>query len=157
MDMAGVGVEAPGFSLPDADGREVSLGDFRGRKVVLYFYPKDDTPGCTIEAVDFTRLAGDFADAGAVVIGISKDSCASHAKFTKKYSLGVILLSDADASVQKAYGVWRPKKFLGKEFLGTARVTFLIDERGKILKVWDPVKPEGHAEEVLDEVKDRKK
>lgn len=151
--MASEGDKAPGFTLPDKDGKEVSLGDFPGKMIVLYFYPKDDTPGCTMEANGFTKLNDEFAKAGAVVLGISKDSCESHMKFSRKYGLSVILLSDADASVQKKYGVWRPKKFLGKEFLGTARVTFLIGGDGRIKRIWDPVKPEGHAQEVLEAVR----
>ncbi len=154
--MTEVGETAPEFILPDGDGKKVALTDFRGKKVVVYFYPKDDTPGCTIEAVDFTKLREGFEKAGAVVLGISKDSCGSHVKFSKKYSLTVMLLSDEDASVQKKYGVWRPKKFMGKEFLGTARVTFLLDEKGKVIKVWDPVEPAGHAEAVLEEIKKMK-
>jgi peroxiredoxin Q/BCP len=151
--MVEAGDIAPDFELPDGEERKVSLSSLRGKKVVVYFYPKDDTPGCTTEAVGFTKLAGEFGKAGAAVLGISKDSCGSHAKFSKKYGLSVRLLSDPDASVQKAYGVWRPKKFMGREFLGTARVTFLLDGNGKVVRVWDPVKPEGHAEEVLEEIK----
>ncbi|HSB47474.1 MAG TPA: thioredoxin-dependent thiol peroxidase [Candidatus Bilamarchaeum sp.] len=150
------GDEAPDFSIPDGEGKAVALREFRGKKVVLYFYPKDDTPGCTIEAVDFTKLKAEFQKANTVILGISKDSCESHVKFSKKFGLTVLLLSDSDASVQKMYGVWRPKKFMGKEFLGTARVTFLIDEKGKIVKTWDPVKPEGHAAEVLEEIRKMK-
>ena len=154
--MVGAGEAAPDFELPDGEGRKVRLSAFKGKKVVVYFYPKDDTPGCTIEAVDFTRLRADYEKAGAVVLGISKDSCASHVKFTEKYGLTVMLLSDEDASVQKMYGVWRPKTFMGREFLGTARVTFLLDGKGKVAKVRDPVKPEGHAEEVLEEIRKMK-
>src|SRR5512143_1804420 len=113
------GEAAPDFVLPDGEGKKVALSAFRGKKVVVYFYPKDDTPGCTIEAVDFTKLRDGYEKAGAVVLGISKDSCASHARFTKKFGLTVMLLSDEDASVQKMYGVWRPKTFMGKEFMGT--------------------------------------
>jgi peroxiredoxin Q/BCP len=150
------GEDAPEFSLPDAEGKSVSLGSFRGKKVVLYFYPKDDTPGCTTEAIDFTKLKDEFLKANSVVLGISKDSCESHVKFMKKHGLTVILLSDENAEVQKRYGVWRPKNFLGKEFMGTARVTFLIDGQGKIVKVWDPVNPLGHAAAVLEEIKKMK-
>src|SRR5512143_3804241 len=147
------GEAAPDFVLPDGEGKKVALSAFRGKKVVVDFYPKDDTPGCTIEAVDFTKLRDGYEKAGAVVLGISKDSCASHVKFTEKYGLTVRLLSDEDHSVQERYGVWRLKSFMGKESMGTARVTFLLNESGKVLKVWDPVKPEGHAAEVLEEVK----
>ncbi len=154
--MVEAGDAAPDFELPDGEGKRVSLGSLRGRKVVVYFYPKDDTPGCTIEAVDFTKLRDGFEKAGAVVVGISKDSCASHVKFTKKYGLTVRLLSDEDHSVQERYGVWRLKNFLGKESMGTARVTFLLDKGGKVVRIWDPVKPEGHAAEVLEEVRKMK-
>ncbi len=147
------GDAAPDFTLPDSEGREVALSSLRGRKAAVYFYPKDDTPGCTIEAMDFTALKDEFANAGVEIIGISKDSCASHAKFAKKRKLGITLLSDEDASVQKKYGVWRPRKFMGREFLGTARATFLIDEKGTIKKIWDPVEPKGHAQAVLEEAK----
>ncbi len=150
------GEAAPEFTLPDGDGNKVSLSSLRGKKAVVYFYPKDDTPGCTIEAVDFTKLRDGYEKAGAAVLGISKDSCASHVKFTKKYGLTVRLLSDEDHSVQEKYGVWRLKSFMGKESMGTARVTFLLDAKGKVVKVWDPVKPEGHAAEVLEEIKKMK-
>ncbi len=154
--MVSVGDKAPDFELPDGEGKKVALSALKGKAVVVYFYPKDDTPGCTIEAVDFTKLREGFEKAGAAVVGISKDSCGSHVKFTKKYGLTVRLLSDEDHSVQERYGVWRLKSFMGKESMGTARVTFLLDKSGKVVKVWDPVKPEGHAAEVLDEVKKMK-
>ncbi len=150
------GETAPDFELPDGDGSRVKLSSLRGKKVVVYFYPKDDTPGYTIEAVDFTKLRGEYEKAGAAVLGISKDSCASHVKFTNKYGLTVRLLSDEDHSVQEKYGVWRLKSFMGKESMGTARATFLLDGKGKVLKVWDPVKPENHAAEVLEEIKKMK-
>jgi len=150
--MPKLGHGAPEFTIPDADGGNVSLSDFSGKWVVLYFYPKDNTPGCTIEAMDFSRLKNDFAARNAVVLGVSKDSCASHQKFIKTKDLTVLLLSDPEAKVQKLYGAWRPKKFMGKEFLGTVRSTFLIDPKGNISKVWDEVKAEGHAQEVLAEL-----
>lgn len=146
-------MEAPDFTLKDSDENDVSLSDFRGKAVVLYFYPKDDTPGCTTQAVDFTRLEKEFASAGAMVIGISKDSCESHRKFRKKRSLSVLLLSDPDAEVQKKYGVWKPKKFMGREFLGTERSTFLIDKDGNMVKEWRAVNPDGHAAMLLEEIK----
>ncbi len=148
--MATIGQPAPPFTLNDADGNDVTLKDFRGKWIVLYFYPKDNTPGCTIEALDFTRLQNEFAKRNAVILGISKDSCASHKKFIKDKSLTVTLLSDPDAKAQQAFGVWRLKKFMGKEFLGTIRSTFLIAPDGTIARIWDPVTPEGHAQEVLD-------
>jgi peroxiredoxin Q/BCP len=149
------GEEAPEFVLPDQDGRMVALSDFLGRMVVLYFYPKDDTPGCTTEAVDFTKLKSEFEAENTVIVGISSDSCESHVRFIKKHALRVMLLADREAEVQKRYGVWRPKKFMGKEFLGTVRSTFLVDEKGRIAKIWDSVNPSGHAAEVLAEVRMR--
>src|SRR5271157_3609554 len=151
--MVEVGIEAADFSLPDSNGNTVSLFEFRGNIVVLYFYPKDDTPGCTIEAVDFTKLRPEFEKIGAIILGVSSDSCESHIRFTKKRKLGIILLSDEDAEVQKKYGVWRKKNYMGKEFDGTARVTFLIGKDGKVTKIWDPVVPLGHAKAVLEEAK----
>jgi len=140
------------FTLPDQDGRPVSLRDLRGKWVVLYFYPRDNTPGCTIEAMDFTKFNYRFAKLHAVILGVSKDTCQSHQKFIAKKKLGIALLSDPDTKVQKLYGVWRPKKFLGREFLGTVRSTFLIDPKGEIAKIWDGVSARGHAEEVLVEL-----
>lgn len=147
--MIDTGSMAPDFTLPRDGGGSVSLSGLRPKKVVLYFYPKDDTPGCTIEAIDFTRLSGDFAAADTVVIGISKDSVAAHDKFCAKHSLEVILASD-DAAVCEAYGVWGEKKNYGKTYMGITRATFLIDATGKVARAWPKVKVEGHAEEVLD-------
>ena len=143
-------MKAPDFTLLDAQGKKISLKDFRGKKVVLYFYPRDNTPGCTIEAMDFTKLKGEFAKKNAMVIGISKDSCESHQRFIDKKSLDVILLSDEDHSVQERYDVWKPKKFMGKEFMGTVRSTFLIDEKGEIIKEWRKVSVMNHAKTVLE-------
>ena len=143
------GMSAPDFMLKDADEKQVTLTAFRGTKVVLYFYPKDNTPGCNIEAMAFTKYKAEFEKLGAVILGVSKDSCASHQKFTKDKKLTIRLLSDPDHAVMLKYGVWRPKKFMGKEFLGTVRSTFLIDEKGKIAKVWDNVSAQGHALDVL--------
>lgn len=151
--MAEEGEVAPDFKLLDASGESISLKDFKGKKVVLYFYPKDDTPGCTMEAIDFTRLKEEFGKAGAVVLGVSSDSCESHVKFTKKRNLGITLLSDENAEVQRSYGVWRKKSFMGKEYMGTARVTVLIGKNGRIVKIWDPVTVPKHADAVLDIVK----
>ena len=142
--------EAPEFVLQDTSENKVGLRDFAGKWVILYFYPRDNTPGCTIEALDFTALRSDFEKLNAVVLGISKDSCASHQKFTEKKALTINLLSDPESEVQKKYGVWRPKKFLGKEFLGTVRSTFLISPKGVIVKIWDSVKAKEHAQEVLE-------
>jgi peroxiredoxin Q/BCP len=148
-----IGDDAPDFKLKDADENEISLKGLRGRKVVLYFYPEDDTPGCTTEAMDFTKLKDEFAKENAVVIGISKDSCESHRKFIAKRSLSIILLSDPNLIAHNLYGVWRLKKFAGKEYVGTVRSTFLIDESGKIAKIWDSVIPIGHAHAVLEEIR----
>lgn len=145
--------KAPEFTLLDANEQSVSLKDFKGKFVVLYFYPKDNTPGCTIEALDFTALKEEFAKHKAVVIGLSKDSCQSHAKFTEGKNLTIILLSDDDHKVQEQYGVWAPKKFMGKEFLGTVRSTFLISPKQIILHSWSPVKVKNHAKEVLETLK----
>ncbi|MFE3837010.1 peroxiredoxin [Pseudogemmobacter sonorensis] len=142
---------APDFTLPRDGGASVTLSAFRPGKVVLYFYPKDDTPGCTLEAQDFTRLADRFAAAQTVVIGISKDSVTAHDKFCAKHGLSVILASDAaeGAGVSEAYGVWGEKKNYGKTYMGITRATFLIDGAGKIARVWPKVSVKGHAEEVL--------
>lgn len=150
------GTMAPDFSLSDSLDHQTALGDFRGQWVVLYFYPKDNTPGCTIEAIDFSALKKEFAGEDAVILGVSKDSCQSHRKFIEKQNLTIILLSDPDATVQKEFGVWRPKKFMGREFLGTVRSTFLIDPEGKIRKAWDNVSATGHAEKVLEELRRQK-
>ncbi len=147
------GDKAPEFTLLDADGRKVSLKDFRGKYVVVYFYPQDETTGCTIEALEFTKMEPDFTASGVKVLGISKDSCESHAKFAKHRKLSVTLLSDPDKAALNLYGVWKPVKFMGREFLGTARTTFLVNPSGKIVKVWEKVNPLGHARAVLDEAK----
>ncbi len=131
------GSPAPNFELLDADSKPVSLKDFQGKWAVLYFYPKDLTPGCTIEAVDFTCFETDFRKANAVVLGVSKDSCESHQKFRAKKTLTIRLLSDPDTKMQKSYGVWGEKQFLGKKYMGTFRTTFLIDPKGKIAHIWE--------------------
>ena len=140
---------APSFTLPDKEGNAVSLGDFSGKKVVLYFYPKDNTPGCTRQACAFAAAYGQFAQKNAVVIGISRDGVASHAKFAEKYSLPFILLSDPDLETIQAYGVWQEKKMYGKTSMGVVRTTFVIDEQGRIAEVMPKVKPDTNAAEVL--------
>ena len=140
---------APSFTLPDKEGNAVSLGDFSGKKVVLYFYPKDNTPGCTRQACAFAAAYGQFAQKNAVVIGISRDGVASHAKFAEKYSLPFILLSDPGLEVIQAYGVWQEKKMYGKTSMGVVRTTFVIDEQGRIAEVMPKVKPDTNAAEVL--------
>lgn len=143
-----IGSPAPAFTLETADG-PVSLADFAGRKLVLYFYPRDDTSGCTTEALQFTALAGAFADAGATVLGVSKDSVASHRKFAAKHSLGVRLASDPEAGTIGAYGVWVEKNLYGRKYMGIERATFLIGSDGAIAAIWRKVKVAGHAEAVL--------
>ncbi len=143
------GMTAPDFTVRDAEGSEVRLSDYRGRKVVLYFYPKDDTPGCTREAQGFCAAGDELAELGAVVLGLSKDGVASHARFRDKYALGFPLLSDPEHKVLEAYDAWREKKLYGKVSTGTERSTFLIDEQGVVRKVWRKVKVDGHVEAVL--------
>ena len=147
-----VGDKAPEFCLPDKDDRQVCLKDFSGRWVVLYFYPKDQTPGCTKEACEFTERLGDFVNLSAAVLGVSTDSTASHRKFAAKYKLTFDLLSDPEHETIAAYGAWQPKKLLGKEFMGTVRSTFVIDPTGKIAYVWPSVNPWGHANEVRNKL-----
>ena len=146
--MLNVGDTAPDFSLPDQDGKERRLSDFRGKKVVLYFYPKDNTSGCTTEAVGFRDIAEKFADNNAVVIGVSKDSVRSHRNFADKYSLPFILLADEDKKAIDLYGVFKEKKMYGKTVMGVKRTTFVIDEHGVIERIYAEVKAAGHAEEV---------
>ncbi len=143
------GEPAPTFVLPSPDG-EVGLSDFDGQSVVLYFYPRDDTPGCTTEAKDFTALAAEFDAAGAKVLGVSRDTVDAHAKFAAKHALGVTLLSDAQGQVCEAYGVWVEKSMYGKTSMGIERATFLIDGTGEVRQVWRKVKVPGHAEAVLE-------
>ncbi len=147
--MLAAGSAAPDFTLPRDGGGTVSLSALKGSKVVVYFYPKDDTPGCTIEAIDFTRLAPAFDAAGATVIGLSKDSVAAHDKFCRKHGLGIILASDEYGTTCEDYGVWGEKSMYGKTFKGIERTTVLIDAAGRIARIWPKVKVEGHAEEVL--------
>ena len=142
----------PDFTLQDKDGKEVTLSSFRGRKVVLYFYPKDNTPGCTRQAVAFADNYAEFEKRGIVVIGISKDSVASHVKFAEKYGLPFILLADTELEAIKAYGVWQEKKLYGKASMGVVRTTFLLDENGVITKIMPKVKPDTNAAEILAEL-----
>ncbi len=152
--MLNIGDIAPAFTLPETDGTEVSLEAQKPNGVVLFFYPRDNTKGCTTEAIDFTAAKADFAAAGVTVFGISKDSLASHAKFRDKQSLGVTLLSDENGSTCEDYGVWTEKKMYGKTFMGIVRTTVLIDGEGKIAKVWNKVKVAGHVDEVLAAAKE---
>lgn len=148
-----VGQLAPNFSLPDQSRKEHKLSDYKGSWVLIYFYPKDDTPGCTKEACFIRDNFPKFTKSKAKVFGISKDSVKSHAKFAKKYKLPFTLLADEDKNVMKKYGVWAKKKFMGREYMGTIRTSFLINPEGKIAKIYENVKPETHAEEVLKDLK----
>ena len=152
--MAGlkVGDRAPEFSLSSTDGTTISLKDLRGKKVVLYFYPKDDTPGCTKEACSFRDNLTRVRRKGAEVLGVSADSVKSHQKFSQKYDLPFPLLSDENKEVLNAYGVWKQKSFLGKKYMGIERTTFIIDENGKIAHIFPKVKVVGHTEEVLEKL-----
>ena len=147
--MLEIGMKAPDFSLPDKDGNTVRLSDFQGKKVVLYFYPKDNTPGCTRQACAFAASYEQFKAQDATVIGISKDSVASHLKFAQKYDLPFILLSDPELQAIQAYGVWQEKKLYGKVSMGVVRTTYIIDEQGIIEKVMPKVKPDTNAAEIL--------
>lgn len=142
-------MKAPDFTLQDKDGREVSLSDFIGKRVVLYFYPKDHTPGCTRQACAFAGAYREFQDKGVEVIGISRDSISSHVKFAEKHGLPFILLSDPDMTAIRAYGVWQEKKLYGKTSMGVVRTTFVIDEQGMIERVMPRVKPDTNAAEIL--------
>lgn len=147
--MLETGTKAPAFTLQDKEGNLVSLSDFAGKKVVLYFYPRDNTPGCTRQACAFAGAYEDFKKINAVVIGVSKDSAASHQKFAEKYDLPFILLSDPELTAIQAYGVWQEKKNYGKVSMGVVRSTFVIDENGIIEKVMPKVKPDTNAEDIL--------
>ncbi len=152
--MPEIGTKAPDFTLRDKDGNNVSLSDFHGKKVVLYFYPKDNTPGCTRQACAFAGLYNEFKKKGIEVIGISKDSVASHLKFAQKYDLPFILLSDPELTAIKAYGVWQEKKLYGKVSMGVVRTTFIIDEKGNIESIMPKVKPDTNAAEILAQLQD---
>lgn len=148
--MLETGQKAPDFKLQYKNGKEVALSDFLGKKVVLYFYPKDNTPGCTRQACAFAGLYGEFQKKGVEVIGISKDSVSSHIKFAEKHNLPFVLLSDPELTAIKAYGVWQEKKLYGKVSMGVVRTTFIIDEQGNIEKIMPKVKPDTNAAEILE-------
>ena len=150
--MLNVNDKAPDFALKDKDGNEVRLSDFRGKKVVLYFYPKDNTPGCTRQACAFSGAYREFAEKNVEVVGISRDSVESHVKFAERYSLPFVLLSDPELEVIKAYGVWQEKKMYGKVSFGVVRTTFIIDENGIIERVMPKVKPDTNAAEILQSI-----
>ena len=145
-----VNSKAPIFKLPSTSKKDYSLKDSIGKYVIIYFYPKDDTPGCTIETNDFNKLLPKFKKLNCEVLGVSKDSLKSHEKFREKYKIKFNLLADEEIKVLKKYKVWGKKKFMGREFMGIIRTTFLIDKKGKIIKVWDNVKVKDHAKEVLE-------
>jgi peroxiredoxin Q/BCP len=152
-----VGKKAPSFTLPDQDGKDVKIDDFRGKWVVLYFYPKDNTPGCTTEAIDFTKNMEDFKKLDSVILGVSPDSQKSHKNFCEKQNLRVTLLSDSEKKVLKQYGAWQLKKMYGRESMGVVRSTYLIDPEGKLSHVWPKVKVKGHVEEVKNKLAELKK
>ena len=154
--MIKLGVKAPDFSLPDENGVDHSLEEYKGKWLVLYFYPKDNTPGCSREAREFNELLADFKGLGAEVVGVSKDSSKSHARFKEKQGLQFTLLSDESTSTLRAYGAWGRKKLYGKEYSGTIRSTVLIDPRGVVRAYWPKVKVAGHAMEVLNKLKELK-
>jgi peroxiredoxin Q/BCP len=149
-----VGTKAKNFTLPDQEGKLHILKEYIGQWVVLYFYPKDDTPGCTVEACQFRDTFPQFKCSRAVVFGVSVDAVKKHAKFATKYELPFTLLSDEEKRVVELYGVWAKKKFMGREYMGILRTTFLINPAGKIAKIYENVKPDGHAEEVLRDIKE---
>ncbi|MBC8045005.1 MAG: thioredoxin-dependent thiol peroxidase [Rhizobacter sp.] len=150
MALLKAGDRAPAFQTTDQDGLPVTLNDFKGMRVVLYFYPKDDTPGCTKEACAFRDNFKAFKDAGIEILGVSIDTEAKHKKFAEKYDLPFRLLADTDKKIVEAYGVWGKKKFMGREYMGTNRITYVIDEQGNIEHVFPRVKPDAHAMEILD-------
>lgn len=149
-----IGKKAPDFSLPSSEEGNVRLSDYEGKFVVLYFYPKDMTPGCTTQACDFRDRYQDFSDANAVIIGVSSDPINRHEKFIEKHGLPFALLSDEKQEAAEAYGVWKLKKNFGKEYMGIERSTFLIDQEGKLIKEWRKVKVKGHVEEALQYIKE---
>ena len=150
--MLEIGTKAPDFTLPDQDGNMHSLSEYRGKKVILYFYPKDNTAGCTKQACGFAERYPQFTEKGAVVLGVSKDSVASHKKFEEKYGLPFTLLADPELAAIQAYDVWQEKKNYGKTYMGVVRTTYLIDEKGKIVKAFDKVKAADNPEQMLGEL-----
>ena len=153
--MLQIGDNAPDFTALADSGEKIRLKDFRGKKVILYFYPKDDTPGCTREACDLRDSNARLAGKGAVVLGVSVDAVASHAKFKSKYDLPFPLISDEDHKIVEAYGVWKEKSMYGRKYMGTERTTFLIDEKGKIAQIYEKVKVDGHAQALLEAVSEK--
>jgi thioredoxin-dependent peroxiredoxin len=148
-----IGQTAPEFSISNQEGKQISLKDFKGQWIILYFYPKDDTPGCTTEAKDFTDLSEEFTELGATILGISPDTEKTHCKFIDKHKLSITLLSDSEHQVIEIYGAWRLKKFMGKEYMGVARCTFLINPNQEIAFFWNNVRVKEHAQKVLTKLK----
>jgi peroxiredoxin Q/BCP len=148
-----VGMRAPDFTLQDSQGKDVALSNFREKNVILYFYPKDNTKGCTLEAINFRDNYDEIKETDSVILGVSKDSMKSHISFINKYNLPFVLLSDEEGKVCELYGVWKMKKMYGREYMGIERTTFLIDKEGNITKIFPKVKVEGHVEEIMDQLK----
>ena len=152
MSKLKIGDNAPEFCLEDPDQGEICLNDLKGKWVVLYFYPKDNTKGCTLEALEFTAAEDDFKEKNAVILGVSPDSLKSHSNFRKKHELSINLLSDTEKETLEAYGVWQKKKMYGREYMGVVRSTFLIDSKGKITQIWPKVRVAGHVDNVLEKL-----
>jgi len=154
MSTLNIGDKAPDFSLKNQDEKEISLKDFKGKWIVLYFYPKDNTPGCSTEAMEFTAKLDDFKKLNCEILGVSPDSCVSHQKFIAKKNLNITLLSDTEKQVLEKYGVWQLKKMCGREYMGVVRTTFLIDPEGEIAHIWNKVRVKGHVDTVLSKLKE---
>ena len=148
-----VGMKAPDFTLPDSKENDVTLSKFKGKKVILYFYPKDNTKGCTLEAINFRDNYKEIKETDTVILGVSKDSMESHISFINKYGIPFVLLSDAEGEICELYGVWKTKKMNGREYMGIERTTFLVDKEGNIMKIFPKVKVEGHVKEIMDQLK----
>ena len=148
-----VGMKVPDFTLPDSKGNDVTLSKFKGKKVILYFYPKDNTKGCTLEAINFRDNYKEIKETDTVILGVSKDSMKSHISFINKYDIPFVLLSDAEGEICELYGVWKMKKMYGREYMGIERTTFLIDKEGNIMKIFPKVKVEGHVKEIMEQLK----
>jgi len=153
MPLPQAGMQAPEFDLPASNGQNLALKDFKGKNIVIYFYPKDDTPGCTVEACGLRDSFKEIEKLNAVILGVSPDSVKSHGKFISKFQLPFILLTDEDKKMCQDYGVWVEKSMYGKKYMGVARTTFIIDKKGKIVKIFEKVKPEGHNTEIIEALK----
>ena len=149
-------MKAPDFTLPDSQGNQVALSNFKGKNVILYFYPKDNTKGCTLEAINFRDNYEEIKEIDTVILGVSKDSIKSHISFINKHNIPFVLLSDEEGKVCELYGVWKMKKMYGREYMGIERTTYLIDKKGNIMKIFSKVKVEGHVDEIMDQLKKNK-